>query len=77
MVKSLEKQPLGKQRRKWEDNIKIDYRRMCCQNGKGMELVQDHVQLWTLVLTVLNLEIKGENSVWGWFAFHGVIRNCE
>jgi hypothetical protein len=36
---------------------KMDLREMGCEDGRWMELAQDHVQWWTLVLAVLNLQI--------------------
>ena len=48
------KRPLGRQRRRWEDNIKMDleeFRRGC---GDWMELTQDR-DIWrALVSTVMN-----------------------
>lgn len=46
---------LGRASWRWEDNIKLSLKEMCCEGGKWMELVQDHIQLWTLILAVLNL----------------------
>jgi hypothetical protein len=51
-----EKHPLGRLRRC------MDYIRMCltevsCEAGKWMELAQDHVQWWVLILSMLNLQV--------------------
>jgi hypothetical protein len=48
------KRPLGRSRRKWVDNIKMDLR------WDGMEwigMAQDRDQWRTLVITVLNLRV--------------------
>jgi hypothetical protein len=39
---------LGKTRKVIDDNVKIDLRKMCCDNGNWMELAQDHIQFWYL-----------------------------
>ena len=51
------KRPLGRPRRRWEDNIKMDL-----QEGGGvcedwMELAQDRDRLRALVSTVMNLRV--------------------
>jgi len=33
---------------------KMDLKEIYCENGKWMELAQDRVELWALVLAVLN-----------------------
>jgi hypothetical protein len=45
--KSLRKRPFGRQKRRWEYNIKINAREAGCEDGRWMELAQDHVQ-WRL-----------------------------
>jgi hypothetical protein len=39
-----EKRPLGRPRRKWEDNIKIDLREISIDGANWMRLAQDRVQ---------------------------------
>jgi hypothetical protein len=39
----------------WGDNIRMDLREICCEDGRCMELAQDRVQWQALVLAVLNL----------------------
>lgn len=39
-----------------EDNNKIDSRKNGCKNVSWIELVQDQVQGWTMVLAVLNIQ---------------------
>ena len=51
------KRPLGRPRRRWEDNIKMDIQEMggCC--GDWMELAQDRDRWRALVNTVMNLRV--------------------
>jgi len=50
------KRPLGRPRRRWEDNIKIDLREVG-RGGDWMELAQDRDRWRALVNTVMNLRI--------------------
>jgi len=54
--KSEGKRPLGRPRRRWEDNIKMDLREVG-GGGDWMELVQDKDRWRALVNTVLNLRV--------------------
>jgi hypothetical protein len=49
------KRPLGKPRRRWVDNIKIDLREIGWDGVDRIDMVQDRDQLRALVNTVLNL----------------------
>jgi len=51
------KRPLGRPRRRWEDNIKMDLQEVggCC--GDWMELAQDRDRWRALVSTVMNLRV--------------------
>ena len=51
------KRPLGRPRRRWEDNIKMDLQEVgrCC--GDWMELAQDRDRWRALVNTVRNLQV--------------------
>jgi hypothetical protein len=51
------KRPLGKPRRKWEDNIKMDLQVVGGVCGGWMELVQDRERWRALVSTVRNLRV--------------------
>jgi hypothetical protein len=55
----------GRPRRRWEDNIKMNLKEICCEGGKWMELAQDNDQCWVLVLTGLKLGVLllGSQSV--------------
>jgi len=50
------KSPLGRPRRRWEDNIKMDVQEVG-GGGDWMELAQDRERWWALVNTVMNLRI--------------------
>jgi hypothetical protein len=52
----LGNRPLGRKRRK-EDNINMYLRKAGCEDGKWVELAQDHVQWRALVLAVLKLRV--------------------
>jgi hypothetical protein len=51
------KRPLGRPRRKWEDNIKTDLQDVGGGCGDWMELAQDRDRWLALVSTVKNLRI--------------------
>ena len=51
-----ERDPLGRPRRRWEDNIKMDLREVGV-GGDWMELAQDRDRLRALVNTVMNFRV--------------------
>jgi hypothetical protein len=51
------KRPLGKPRRRWEDNIKMDLREIGIDGENWIQLAQDRVQWLALVNTVMNLRV--------------------
>jgi hypothetical protein len=51
------KRPLGRPRRRWEDNIKIDLREIGIDGANWIQLAQDRVQSWAFVNTVMNLRV--------------------
>ena len=51
------KRPLGRPRRRWEDNIKIDLQEVRGGCGDWMELAQDRDRWRALVSTVMNLRV--------------------
>jgi len=55
--KSEEKRPLGRPRRRWEDNIKMDFQEVGGGRGDWMELVQDRDRWRALVGTVRDFRI--------------------
>jgi hypothetical protein len=51
------KTQLGRQRRRWVDNIKMDLREIEWDGGDWIELAQDRDQWSALVNTVMNLRV--------------------
>jgi hypothetical protein len=51
------KRPLGRPRRRWEDNIKMDVQEAGGGRGDWMELAQDTERWRALVSTVKNLRV--------------------
>ena len=51
--KSEEKRPLGRQKRRWEDNIKTDLQEVGCGGVKWIELAQDRDRWQALVTAVM------------------------
>jgi hypothetical protein len=49
------KSPLGRRRRRWEDNIKMDLGEMGIDGANWIRLAQERVQWRTFVNTVVNL----------------------
>ena len=55
--KPEEKRPLGRPRRRWEDNIKMDLQEVGEGCREWMELAQDRDRWWALVITVMNFRV--------------------
>ena len=51
------KRPLGRPRRRWEDNIKMDLKDVGCRGMDWIELAQDRDNWGGLVNTVMNLRV--------------------
>jgi hypothetical protein len=51
------KRPLGRPRRRWEDNIKMDIKEIGIDGANWIRLAQDRVQWRTSVNTVINLQV--------------------
>ena len=51
------KRPLGRPRRRWEDNIKVDLQEEGCGGTDWIELAQDRDGWWALVNTVMNIRV--------------------
>ena len=52
-----EKRPLGRPRRSWENNIKIDLQEVGCRSTDWIELAQDRDRWRARVSAVMNLRI--------------------
>ena len=57
MGKPEGKRPLGRSRRRWEDNIKIDLREVHCDPGDWIVIAQDSDQCRACVRAVMNLRV--------------------
>jgi hypothetical protein len=51
------KRPLGRPKRRWENNIKLDFREIGIDGANWIQLAQDRVQWWAFVNTVMNLRV--------------------
>jgi hypothetical protein len=51
------KRPLGRPRRMWEDNIKMDLREIGIDGANWIQLAQGRVQWRACVNTVMNLRV--------------------
>ena len=52
------KRPLGRPRRRWEDNIKMDFQEMGGGGGDWMKLAQDRDRWRALVNAVMNFRVR-------------------
>ena len=57
MEKLEGKKPLGKTRRRWEDNIKMDLHEFVCGGMDWIELARDKDRWRALVNAVMNLRV--------------------
>ena len=57
------KRPLGRPRRRWEDNIKIDLQEVGGSCGDWMELAEDRDRWRALVSTVMNLRVPKTRGI--------------
>ena len=51
------RRPLGRPRRRWEDNIKMDLQEVGCGGMDWIDLAQDRDRWWALVNAVMNLRV--------------------
>jgi hypothetical protein len=52
------KRQLGRPRHSWDDNIKMDVREIGIDVANWIWLVQDRIQWWAFVNTVMNLQVS-------------------
>ena len=55
--KSRGKRPLGRPRRRWEDNIRMDLKEMCFNTRNWVDSAQNIDYWWSLVIAALNLQV--------------------
>ena len=55
--KPVGKRPLGRPRRRWEDNIKMKLQELGGSRGDWMELAKDRERWRALVSTMMNLRV--------------------
>jgi hypothetical protein len=51
------KRPLGRPRRRWEDNIKLDLRKIGIDGANWIQLAEDRIQWRDFVNTVMNIRL--------------------
>jgi hypothetical protein len=51
------RRPLGRRRRRWEDNIRIDPREIECESVDWIHLAQDRDRWWALLNMVMNFRV--------------------
>jgi hypothetical protein len=57
------KGPLGRHRRRWDDNIRMDLREIRCEGVDWIHLDQCRDQCWTVVKTVMNLRVHKRRGI--------------
>ena len=57
VVKPEGKRPMGRPRRRWEDNINMDLQEVGGGSGDWMELAEDRERWRALVNTVMNFRV--------------------
>ena len=57
MGKPEGKRPIGRPRRRWEVNIKMDVHEVGCVGMDWINLAQDRERWWELVTAVMNLRV--------------------
>jgi hypothetical protein len=57
-----EKRPLGRPRRRWKDNIQMDFREIRIDGANWIQLAEDRVHCWASVSTVMNLRFPSRKQ---------------
>ena len=57
MGKPEGRRPLGRSRRGWDDNIKMDIREVVCGGKDWIDMSQDEDRWWALVNAAMNLRV--------------------
>ena len=58
MGKPEGKRPLARPSRRWEDDIKIDFKEVGCDSGEWNDVAQDRVKWGAYVRMVMNLRVN-------------------
>jgi hypothetical protein len=56
------KRPLGRPRRRWEDGIRMDLRKIGLRGVDWIRLSQDRDRWWAVVSVVMNLRVLAPRS---------------
>jgi hypothetical protein len=57
--------PLGRTRRRWEHNIKMNLQEVGCKGMDWIQPAQDREWWWTLVNAVMNLRVPTKREISG------------
>ena len=57
MGKPEGKRPLGRPRRRWEDDIRMDLREVDCDSGEWIDFAEDSEKWRSYVRAVINLRV--------------------
>ena len=52
------KRPLGRPRRRWKNNIKVDIQEVGCRGMDWIKLAQDRDRWWALANTLMNFYVQ-------------------
>ena len=63
MGKPEGKKPLGRPRRRWEHNMKMDLKKVGCDSGDCITLAEDRDQWQAYVRAVMNLRVPESQLV--------------
>jgi hypothetical protein len=56
-LENVKGRPLGRPRRRWENNIRMDLRNIRWEDMNWIYLAQDRDQWWAHVITIMNLRV--------------------
>jgi hypothetical protein len=57
VLKHNGKKPVGRSRRRWENNVKMYLKEFWCEGVEELHVAQDGVQKWNLVNTLMILQV--------------------
>jgi hypothetical protein len=62
--RSCVKRSLQILKRRWHNNIQMNLREINCEKSRWMEMAQDHVRWWSLVLSIFNRRVRLPEIYW-------------